>query len=83
MSERIQFLNNHAARVSVTPNQEWTMKMRDEVLSNVGAQDMETLGFQVSDLEYIEFHWEDPNLNMDAIFRPDIDTPLSPPSFKF
>ena len=35
----------------------------------------------MSDLEYIEIHWEDPDLNMDAVFRPDIDIPFSPSTF--
>ena len=52
--------------------------MRDEVLSSVGAQDMDTSGYQVSDLEDFEFHWEDTALNIDAVRRPGIDTPSSP-----
>ena len=50
--------------------------MTEEVLSSVGAQDLDTSSFQVSDLEDIEFNWEDSQLDMDAVFRP--DTPLSP-----
>ena len=34
--QRQDFLNNHLARVPITPNQEGTMEMRDEVLSSVG-----------------------------------------------
>ena len=34
------------------------MEMRDEVLSSVGAQDLDTSSYQVSDLEDIEFNWE-------------------------
>ena len=37
LSQRQDFLNNHLARVPITPNQEGTMEMRDEVLSSVGA----------------------------------------------
>ena len=50
------------------------MEMQDQEPSCVGAQDMDTSGHQVSDLEDIEFHWEDLYLNMDAVFRPDKDT---------
>ena len=32
--------------------------MREEVLSSVGAQDLDTSSYQVSDLENIEFNWE-------------------------
>ena len=52
LSQRQQFSNNHLARVPVTPNQQGTHEMRDVVLSGVGAQDMDTTGYQVSaDLE--------------------------------
>ena len=55
--------------------------MREEVLSTVGAQDVDTSSYQVSDLEDIEFNWEDSQLDMDAVFRPGIDTPFSPSTF--
>ena len=57
------------------------MDMRDEVLSLVGAQDLDTSSYQVSDLEDIEFNWENSQLEMDAVFRPGIDTPFSPTNF--
>ena len=57
------------------------MEMRDEVLSSVGAQDLETSSYQVSDLEDIEFNWENSQLDMDSVFRPGIDTPFSPTVF--
>ena len=81
LSQRQDFLNNHLARVPITPNQEGTMEMRDEVLSSVGAQDLDTSSYQVSDLEDIEFNWENSQLDLDAVFRPGIDTPFSPPTF--
>ena len=52
--------------------------MREEVLSSVGTQDLDTSSYQVSDLEDIEFNWEDAQLDMDAVLRPSIDTPFSP-----
>ena len=55
--------------------------MRDEVLSSVGAQDLDTSSYQVSDLEDIEFNWENSQLDMDSVFRPGIDTPFSPTVF--
>ena len=39
-----------------------------------GAQDLDTSSYQVSDLEDIEFNWENSQLDMDAVFRPRIDT---------
>ena len=81
LSQRQDFFNNHLARVPITPNQEGTMELRDEVLSSVGAQDLDTSSYQVSDLEDIEFNWENSQLDMDAVFRPGIDTPFSPTTF--
>ena len=53
------------------------MEIRDEVPSSEGTEDMDTSGYQESDLQDIEFHWEDPDMNMDAIFRPGIDISFS------
>ena len=78
LSQRQDFLNNHLARVPITPNQEGTIEMREEVLSSVGAQDLDTSSYQISHLEDVEFKWEDSQLDMDAVFRPGIDTPFSP-----
>ena len=78
LSQRQDFFNNHPAQVPITPNQEGTMEMRDEVLSSVGAQDLDTSSYQVSNLEDIEFNWENSILDLDAVFRPGIDTPFSP-----
>ena len=55
--------------------------MRDEVLSSVRAQDLDTSSYQLNDLKDIEFNWENPQLEMDAMFRPGIDTPFSPTTF--
>ena len=77
LAQRQDFLNNHLARVPFTPNQEGTMEMRDEVLSSVGPQDLDTSSYQVSDLEDIEFNWENSHFDMDSVFRPGIDTPFS------
>ena len=81
LAQRQDFLNNHLARVPITPNQEGTMEMRDEVLSSVGARDLDTSSHQVSDLEDIEFNWENSQLDMDSVFRPGIDTAFSPTVF--
>ena len=81
LSQRQNFLNIHLALVPITSNQEGTMEMRDEVLSSVGAQDLDTSSYQVSDLEDIEFNWENDQLDLDAVFRPGIDTPFSPTVF--
>ena len=78
LAQRQDFLINHLARVPITPNQEGTTEMRDEVLSSVGAHDLDTSSYQVSDLEDIEFNWKNSQLDMDSVFRPGIDAPFSP-----
>ena len=55
--------------------------MRDEVLSSVGAKDLDTSSYQVSDLEEKEINWENSQLEMDAVFRLGIYTPFSPTTF--
>ena len=55
--------------------------MREEVLSSVGAQDTDTRGYELSDLEDIEFGWEDPAVDIDSAYRPGIDTPFSLSTF--
>ena len=82
LSQRQDFLNNHLAPVPITPNQQGTFEMKEEVLSSVGAQDLDTSSYQVSDLEDKEFNWEISQLDMDAVFRPGIDTPFSPKTFE-
>ena len=57
------------------------MKMRVEVLPSESAQDMDICGYQVADLEDIELHWEDSDLNMDVVFRPSIDNSFFPLTF--
>ena len=56
LSQRQEFLDNHLPRVPITSNQQGTFEMR-EVLSSVGAQDTDTSGYELSDLEDIEFNW--------------------------
>ena len=83
LSQRQKFLNNHLARVPVTPKQQGTHEMRDEVLSSVDALDMDTSGYQVSfaDLDDDEFYWETYQLDLDAVFETGIVTPFSPKAF--
>ena len=81
LSQRQDFLNDHLPRVPINQNQEGTMEVRDELLSSVGAQDLDTSSHQVSDLEDIEFNRENSQLDMDAVFRPGIDTPFSRTTF--
>ena len=54
------------------------MEMRDEVLSDVVAQDMVTSGYQASDLDLFEFYWENDQLVVEAASRQKIGTPVPP-----
>ena len=45
------------------------------------AQDLDTSSYQVSDLEIIEFNWENSQLEMDTMCRPGIETAFSPKIF--
>ena len=78
LSQKQEFLDNHLPRVPITPNQQGTFEMREEVLSSVGAQYTDTRGYELSDLEDIEFSWEDPAVDMDSVYCPGIDTPFYP-----
>ena len=75
LSQRQNFLTSLLAQVPFTPNQQGTFEMRKEVLSSVGAQDLDPSSYQVSDLEDIEFNWE--NSKVDSVFTPGIDTLFS------
>ena len=57
--------------------------MRDQVLSSVSAQEgLDTSGYQVSaDLDDVEFHLENDQLDVDAVSRPGIDISFSPTAF--
>ena len=79
--QRQELLNNHLARVPITPNHQGTHEMGDEVLSIVGAQGMDTSGYQMSDLDDVKFYREKDQLDVDVLFRLGIDTPLSPTVF--
>ena len=79
--QRQEFLDNHLPRVPITPNQQGTIEMREEVLSKVGAQDTDTSGYELFDLEDIEFSWENPAVDMDSVYGPGIEFPFSPSIF--
>ena len=83
LSQRQDFATNHPylARVPIPPNQEGTMDMRHKMLSSVGAQDMDTSGYQLSHLDDVEFYCENDQLAVHAVFRPGIDTTFYPSAF--
>ena len=58
------------------------MDLWDDVFPSIIAQEMDKNGYQMSNLEVIECHGEDPDVNMDAVFCPGIDTPFSTSTFE-
>ena len=55
--------------------------MREAALLGGGAQVMDTRSYEVSELDVIEFVWENPQLEVDALFRPTTDTSFSQTAF--
>ena len=53
------------------------MELRDEVLSSIGAQEMDTNGYPMSNMEDIGFHWKVLDMNMDTLFWPGQDNIFS------
>ena len=53
--------------------------MRNEILSSVGAQNMDTSGYQVTDLDDFEFYWE--NRQLVSVLRPGINASFSASTF--
>ena len=81
LSQRQAFLNKRIAEVPYTPKFQGVLEMRDDIFLSVGTENKDTIGYQGSDLEAIEFHWENPDLKVDALFRPGLDTPFPPSIF--
>ena len=81
LSQRQEFLDSHLPQVPITPNQQGTFEMRGEVLSSVGAQDTDIRGYELSDLENLEFSREDPAVDMDSVYRPGLGTTFPPSIF--
>ena len=68
LSQRQKRLDNHLPRVPITPKQQGTFEMREKILSSVGAQDTDTSGYELSDLEDFEFSWKDPAVDVDSVY---------------
>ena len=81
LSQKQEFLENLLAQIPITLNQQGIFELRKEFQASAGAQDMDTSGYELSDSEDNEFFWKEPQLDLDAVFRPGIDTPFSPTAF--
>ena len=73
-SQKQIFWINHLAKFPITPNQEGTMEMRDKMFRSVGAQDKDISGHQLSAMNDVELYWKKEQLDVDAAFRPGIET---------
>ena len=69
LPQKQHFSNNHLTQVPITAKQQGTI---------AGAQDLDTIGYQLSDLEGVELQWQDLDSRFDAVFSPGVDTPFSP-----
>ena len=69
------------AQVQITRNQQETFEMKEEVLASAGAQDIDNSGYELSNSEQIEFFCEKPQVESDAVFKPQIDASFSPTVF--
>ena len=74
-------MNNHLTRIPINPNQQGKHELRAEKLKSLGAQDINTTGYQVFDLYVVRFYEENDQLDADAVFRPGIDTPFPVKTF--
>ena len=81
LSQRQETLDNYLAQIPITPYEKGLFEMRADDLANAGAQDMDTNGYELSDLEDIEFFWKNRQVEMDAVFRRGIDAPFAPTVF--
>ena len=81
LSQKQEFLNNHLAQIPVTPKEQGTIEMREEVLASAGALDVDTKTYQLSAFDDIEFFSNYSRVELDDVFRPSLYTPFSPTAF--
>ena len=62
LSKRQEFLDNFLIQIPITPNQQGNFDQREEILASARAQVMDTSGNEKSDLDDIEFIWENCSL---------------------
>ena len=77
LSQSQDFMNFHVAQIPITPNQQGTMDMREDLFSGVGAQDFDTSGYEVCHPDDLGLYWRNDQLSGDAVFRPLIGTQFS------
>ena len=70
MSQNQDILNIQVARDPIAPKPIRDYGDDNKVPSSVRAQDMDTSGYQVSNLDDVEFYGENDQLDVDAVFRP-------------
>ena len=81
LSQRQSFSNINLPPVPATSNPQGILVMRDGVLSSVDDLDLDTSGYQVFDQDDGQSYYENDQKDVDAVFRPAIDTPFSLQAF--
>ena len=56
-------------------------EMREEILSSLGTQFMDTFEYQGFHLEDVQCYWVKDQLEVDVVFTPENHTPLPPTAF--
>ena len=70
LSQIQEVLDQQLARTPITPKQQGTDEMKEEVLFSPGAQEMKTSGYELwelSDLDDNEFFWKNPQLELATV----------------
>ena len=66
------------AQIPTNPNQQATFEKKMGVVSTAREQGVDNSSYKLSHLKDIEIFWENPQLEVDPVFRPGIDILFSP-----
>ena len=75
LSLRQELFDNHLAQIGITPEQQGTFDLMEEVLASAGVQHLDTSAYELSGLEDIQSCWENAQVEFDVIFKPGIVSP--------
>ena len=81
LSHRQDFLENQLPQITITPKQQRIFELKVEVHARAGAQVMDTSSYELKDSDDNQFFWENPQLEVGAVFKLGTDVPCSPSLF--